>query len=139
MILKEIRLEKGVHQGVIADRIGKSPSAWTKIENGQSSLTFDVFIVACTALQVHPSHVISLMDKLLPLFSASIFYFQSGTLDDKEDDLLPLVSSYFSSKGYEALRSRPLEKITIESLGYPFGFKELPFIGFFAKERDRGD
>ena len=117
---KEIRLEKGVHQGVIADRIGKSPSAWTKIENGQSSLTFDVFIAACTALQVHPSHVLSLMDKLLPLFSTSNFYFQSGTLDDKEDDLLPLVSSYFSSKEYEALRSRPLEKITIESLGYPF-------------------
>ncbi|EMN7408035.1 helix-turn-helix domain-containing protein [Vibrio parahaemolyticus] len=128
MILKEIRLDRGIHQGVIADRIGKTPSAWTKIENGQSSLTFDVLIGACSALQVHPSHVTALMDKLIPLFAPYKFYFQVGTLSYEEDDLLRLTSEYFNSKGYDALKTRFFERYSIESLGSPFGFTSTPTI-----------
>ncbi|HAS6997436.1 hypothetical protein BBM50_03665 [Vibrio parahaemolyticus] len=128
IILKEIRLDRGIHQGVIADRIGKSPSAWTKIENGQSSLTFDVLIGACSALQIHPSHVTALIDKLIPLFAPYKFYFQVGTLSYEEDDLLRLASEYFNSKGYDELRTRPYERSSIENLGSPFGFTSTPTI-----------
>lgn len=41
LTLKDYRLERNIHQGLLAQAIGKTPSAWTKIENGQSPLTVD--------------------------------------------------------------------------------------------------
>ncbi|TCT45183.1 helix-turn-helix domain-containing protein [Vibrio crassostreae] len=128
MILKEVRLERGVHQGNIAAVIGKTPSAWTKIENGQSSLTFDVFFGACSVLGYYPGQVTALMDQLIPMFGANHFYFQTGTLNEKEDDLLNLVIQYFNSKGYESLKSRPFERVSILNLGSPFVFSGTPTI-----------
>lgn len=130
MILKEIRMDRNVHQGVIADRIGKTPSAWTKIENGQSSLTLDVMIGACSALQIHPSAVLSMIDKLIPMFGPNRFYFQVGMLNHEEDDLLRLTQSYFNSKGYDELKRRFSDRVSIESLSVnnPFGFTATPTI-----------
>ena len=49
LIIKDIRLAKQIHQGFIAQQLGKTPSAWTKIENGQAQLSFDSMIGACIA------------------------------------------------------------------------------------------
>ncbi|EOB3574481.1 helix-turn-helix domain-containing protein [Vibrio vulnificus] len=138
MILKEIRMDRHIHQGVIADRIGKTPSAWAKIENGQSSLTFDVMVGACSALQVHPSVVLSLIDKLVPMFGPNRFYFQVGMLNHEEDDLLRLTQSYFNSKGYEVLRTRVFDRVSIESLSTnnPFGFTSTPTIVRYCCEQE---
>ena len=38
MTLKDIRLERGVHQGVISQQVGKTPSAWTKVETAKQGL-----------------------------------------------------------------------------------------------------
>lgn len=130
IILKEIRLDRNIHQGIIADRIGKTPSAWAKIENGQSSLSFDVMVGACSALQIHPSFVLSLIDKLVPMFGPNRFYFQVGILNHEEDDLLRLTQAYFNSKGYEALKGRMFDRVSIESLSMhnPFSFTSTPTI-----------
>lgn len=137
MIIREFRVNKGVHQGLIADRIGKTPSAWTKIENGKSALTFDVLIGACSVLGIHPSQVTALMDKLIPKFTVSKFYFQVGTITEEEDDLLSLISQYFNSKGYQKLKEgNNFEYTSIESFGSPFGFAAEPTIVRYCCEPD---
>lgn len=121
MIIKELRLERGVHQGVLAQAAGKTPNAWTKIENGQSVLTVDALFGACSALNISPMNFMLLVEKLIPEFNRCGYYFFPGTIDQDEDNLLPLMLSYFNSKGFEALRNRPFERISISSMGFSFG------------------
>ncbi|EMN7148733.1 helix-turn-helix transcriptional regulator [Vibrio vulnificus] len=127
MVLKEIRLERNIHQGVVADRIGKTPSAWAKIENGHSALTFDVMVGACNALKLNPITLMTLVDKLLAVLTPKRFHFQAGTLENNEDDLLSLVQSYFNSKGYEALKAR-WEIVSLDPSNRPFGETSTPTI-----------
>ncbi|WP_136484759.1 helix-turn-helix transcriptional regulator [Vibrio sp. H11] len=104
MILKDIRLEKGVHQGAIAERIGKTPSAWTKIENGQSNLTVDVLVGACSVLQTSLSQIENWCSLYIPILSAHGFHIQVGHVSTEEDQLLKYVSDYYNSKGYEKIK-----------------------------------
>lgn len=120
MIIKELRLERGVHQGVLAQAAGKTPNAWTKIENGQSVLTVDALFGACSALNITPVSFMSLVEKLIPEFNRYGYYFHPGTIDQEEDSLLPLMLGYFNSKGFESLKNRPFDRISISSIGYPF-------------------
>lgn len=113
MVLKELRIERGVHQGYIAQILGKTPSAWTKIENGQSPLTIDVLFGACNALQIWPSYVIQLVERLVPAFGYANWYFQTMPLQEEEDELLQLFLAYFSSPGYSRLKARPGELVSI--------------------------
>jgi transcriptional regulator with XRE-family HTH domain len=118
LTLKEIRLENGVHPGKIADAVGITPSAWAKIESGQSALTLEILGDACRALSLYPSFVMTLAERLAQILNTHGWYFQHPRLG-KEDELLPLVQSYFASTGYEALRSRPHEKVSVLALQFP--------------------
>jgi len=115
LTLKEIRLENKVHPGLIADYVGITPSAWAKIESGQSPLTLEILGDACRALSVFPSFVMMLAERLAQIFKNHGWYFQHPRIG-KEDELLPLVQSYFASTGYESLRSRPNEKVPVLAL-----------------------
>lgn len=128
MVLKEIRLERGVHQGLLAQAAGKSPSAWTKIENGQSPLTLDVMFGACAALQLQPSYAMTLVERLVNAFNSQGYYFHSENIESSEDELLPLMIQYFNSKGYEALKNRFFERTSITALGNPFSPGSIPTI-----------
>ncbi|MEZ9463175.1 helix-turn-helix domain-containing protein [Vibrio splendidus] len=128
MVIKEIRLERGVHQGTVAASIGKNPNAWTKIENGQTGLTFDVMIGACSALHIHPSYLVELTEKLVPLFNTAGFFLHNGSAGNDENDLLPLMLEYFNSPGYESLKSRPFNRVSITQLSGPFGSTAVPTI-----------
>lgn len=119
LILKDIRLERGIHQAHVAQAVGKTPSAWGKIEGGQSPLLMDSFFGACVALSLHPTHIMGLVERLIPIFNRHEWYFQSTYLGD-EDELLPLVQGYFASAGYEALKSRPFERMSIQAFGGVF-------------------
>lgn len=119
LTLKEIRLERGIHQGYVAQIAGKTPSAWAKIESGQSPLTMDTFFGACSALTLQPSFVITLAERLVPVFNRHGWYFQSSQLGD-EDELLPLILSYFASSGYESLKNRPFDRVSLMALGSVF-------------------
>ncbi|WP_241623231.1 helix-turn-helix domain-containing protein [Rosenbergiella australiborealis] len=128
MVLKEIRLERGIHQGVLAQSAGKSASAWTKIENGQSPLSMDTMFAVCSSLQLLPSYVLTLTEKLISIFNYHGYYFQSGMVEESENELLKLMLKYFNSKGYEYLKTRPYDRVSITTVGYPFGTNSDPTI-----------
>lgn len=134
LVLKELRLEAGVHQGHVAAQAGKTPSAWTKIENGQSPLTADSIFGACAALSVLPSYVMSLVERVIPIFNQHDWYFQTQTLDDGEDDLLRLMSAYFNSDGYEAMKTRPHERVSIRAVADPFSPASVPTVIRYCTE-----
>lgn len=136
MTLKEMRLERGIHQGLLAQVTGKSPNAWTKIENGQSILSADTMFSACSVLQIQPSYMVSVMEKLIPLFNQDGYYFQPGTLSPEEDELLQLTISYFNSKGYENLRSRGNQIISLTSVGNPFNHTIIPTLVRYCCNQD---
>lgn len=113
MVLKDVRNERGVHQGHMANAIGKTPSAWSKIENGQSPMSAEAMIGACWALQLAPSYVMALIEKITSIFNAQGYYFHTTPLEEEEDVLLPLVLKYFSSPGYEVLKKNIFSRISI--------------------------
>lgn len=123
LILKDIRLDRNIHQAHIAQAIGKTPSAWAKIESGQSPLQMDTFFGACFALAMHPSQVMQVAERLVPIFNRYNWYFQSALLGE-EDDLLPLIQEYYASPGYESLKNRPLERINLLAFSNYFSSAE---------------
>ncbi len=128
LVLKDLRLERNIHQGLLAQAVGKTPSAWTKIENGQSPLTIDSLIGACSALQLWPSYIVTIMERLTQIFNTQGYLFHAVTLSDGEDDLLPAVLAYFNSSGYEALKSRPYDRVGISVVGSPFNQNAIPTV-----------
>jgi len=134
LTLNDIRRENNVHLGLIADCVGITPSAWANIESGQSPLTLEVLGDACRALSVFPSFVMMLAERLSQIFKDRGWYFQHPRLG-KEDELLPLVKSYFASTGYESLRSRPQEKVSVLALQGP-NFWPIPTIVDYCCEQD---
>lgn len=116
VVLKEIRLERGWHQGFLAQQIGKSASSFSKMESGQTLLTADAFFGICLGLQVTPAYVSNIATTLMNIFNRNGYFFSAAT-PLEEDQLLPFVTSYFCSKGYEALKLRPMERISVTALG----------------------
>lgn len=100
LILKEIRLERQIHQAQVAERCGKTASAWSKLENGENSLSLSLFFQACNALGVNPSNVISTSDRYASIMSSDInnkWYILHGDVENNKNDLLKLSSEYYSS------------------------------------------
>lgn len=121
LTLKELRLERNIHQGAFAQGFGKTPSAWNKIENGQSSLSIDAFYSACATMGLSAPYVMSIIDKLIFIFNRNGFFFLTTALEEGKDDLLQLIRSYYNSKGYEKLKSPPLMQIiNISTLNNPY-------------------
>lgn len=128
LALKDLRLERNIHQGLLAQAVGKTPSAWTKIESGQSPLTVDGLLGACSALQLWPSYIMTIVERLAQLFNSQGFWFHTVSLGENEDDLLPLMLAYYSSSGYEALKSRPFERVSLSVVGSPFNQNAVPTV-----------
>jgi len=108
LILKELRLERNIHQAQIADMCDKTPSAWTKIETGRSPLSMEMFFRVCNGLKVSPSAILSTMERYATLLSQNGWAVISKLLDFNEDLLLKEAQEYYSSpggKGYSRLLS----------------------------------
>ena len=116
LILKDIRFERGVAQGHIAQHVGKSPNAWTKIENRGSPLSTDVFAGACWSLGISVSEASSLAEQIIRILSMNNFYTLTSDIDEVEDELLNLVSRYFESPGFNFLKTQIGGIISIRSL-----------------------
>lgn len=97
-IFKEARSNLNLNQGFIASSLGKTPSAWTKIENGQSQISFDIFLGVCQAIRFQPAYVIAMVEKLVFFFNQRGYFFFYGNDDD--DLLLPRVLEFYNSKGF---------------------------------------
>ena len=67
ILLRELRIERGIHQAQVADWIGKTPSAWTKVEAGKSPLQFETFVRVCFSFQVQPSMVMATAERYAAL------------------------------------------------------------------------
>lgn len=107
LVIRESRLERSAPQGMLAQAFGVTPSAWGKIESGESQFTFDAAFAACNGLGMEPSFLMDTVTRLVPFFNGYGWFFQTLTLGQKEDKLLPLISKYFSSTGYSNLRTTP--------------------------------
>lgn len=57
--LKSIRKEKNYTQGFVAEKLGISLRAYTKIENGETQLTIDRLREIIEILNVHPNEIFS--------------------------------------------------------------------------------
>lgn len=102
-VFKELRLNLNLNQAVIANFIGKTPSAWTKIENGQTQLSFDTFLGACRSINYQPAYLLSMVEKLTYFFNQKGYYFFYG--NDDEDLLLSLIVEFYNSKGLTNIRN----------------------------------
>jgi transcriptional regulator with XRE-family HTH domain len=107
MLLKEVRLERGIHQAQTADMCDKTPSAWTKIETGRSPLTMEIFFRVCNGLHVAPSAVLATMDRYAVLLSQNGWGVISKELDFNEDLLLKDAQDYYASSGFRSRASIP--------------------------------
>jgi transcriptional regulator with XRE-family HTH domain len=97
IVFKCLRTERNMPQAYIAEHLDmKSVSSWTKIENGQSQLTLDVFYRVCEILQVRPSQVTNITDHIAFFLSRAGFY--PRTIDSTKDDLMPIVRAYYGRK-----------------------------------------
>lgn len=120
LALREIRLDSGIHLGQLAYATGKTPKEWESIETGKSPLTLQLLTEASYGLSQQPSHVMFVAEQLMQVFGRHGWYFQPAPLG-KDDELLPLIDRYFGSKGYEALRTRLVERVSVNLLNMGMG------------------
>lgn len=114
LIIKEVRLEKSVHQAQLAERINKSPSALAKIETGKSPLSMDVFLAYCSNLMISPSAVMATAERYGNLLTNNGWTLLNSALEENDDELLKEAQEYYSSPGYK-------NRLTIQSaLNGPF-------------------
>jgi transcriptional regulator with XRE-family HTH domain len=99
ILLREVRAERGIHQAQVADWIGKTPSAWTKVEAGKSPLQFETFVRVCYSMQVMPSAVMSTAERYATLLNNNGWGVLNSELDFSEDDLLRQAQDYWASPG----------------------------------------
>lgn len=99
ILLRELRTERSLHQAQIADWIGKTPSAWTKVEAGKSPLQFETFIRVCNSMQVAPSSVLATAERYAALLSQHGWAILTSEGALEEDQLLHQVQQYWSSTG----------------------------------------
>lgn len=99
LILKECRLERNIHQAVIADGMGKSANAFTKIETGSTALQMDTFLSYCKSLNVSPSAVMATAERYVVLFSSLGWYISgsSEAINEDGDALLRYSQNYYAS------------------------------------------
>ena len=99
VILRELRLERGLHQAQVADWIGKTPSAWTKIESGKAPLQLETLIRVCRGFQVWPSAVMAAAERYSHYLSQYRWSIVATELPADEDDLLREAQLYWGSPG----------------------------------------
>lgn len=102
LVLKELRIERNIHQAQVAEICGKTPSAWTKIESGKSPLTMEVFFKVCVSLNVAASSVLATTERYAVLFSQNHWGVVSQQLPFEEDALLKEAQEYYASAGFRA-------------------------------------
>jgi len=119
ILLRELRTERGIHQAQVADWIGKTPSAWTKVESGKSPLPFDTFVRVCKSFQVWPSAVLATAERYEALLVQYGWAVLASELGSNEDDLLRLAQEYWASPGCRSAIANRLPTSLIPVLNGP--------------------
>ncbi|TXT39950.1 MAG: XRE family transcriptional regulator [Comamonadaceae bacterium] len=97
LLLRELRQERGVQQAQISQLLGRaSTSSWSKVETGETPLTLDHLLTACTACQVWPSDLFLTAQNYMSLLTQSGWYAAAhGTALSKDDDQLGLAAEAY--------------------------------------------
>jgi transcriptional regulator with XRE-family HTH domain len=100
LLLREVRLEQGLHQAQIADMLSATPSAWTKIEAGKSALSLENLFRVCNGLRIPPSTLMAAMERYATLMAENGWAVISTQLGFDDDALLKEAQEYYSSAGF---------------------------------------
>ncbi|MGC0901055.1 helix-turn-helix transcriptional regulator [Pantoea agglomerans] len=141
IVLKEYRLERGIQQALLAERLGKTPSNFNKIESGKTPLTMDVFLAICSNLAVKPSVIMNIAETYSNLMTNAGWVVMHSSLPESDDDLLKEANEYYSShvfknRGFSniALNIPYLEIMTNYYFGIEvFGYAMYPQLNNFLK------
>jgi len=99
LLLKELRIERGVTQAHISQLLGRaSTSSWSKVESGETPLTLDHILTVCTACQVWPSALFLTAQNYMSLFTQapySWYVAAHGSTLEKEDDVLGIAAEQY--------------------------------------------
>jgi transcriptional regulator with XRE-family HTH domain len=100
ILLREARAERSLHQAQVADALGQTASAWTKVETGKSPLQFETLFRVCSYLRTQPSTVMGVAERYGMIFQQdgwAVLFSQSSALE--QDHLLMMAQAYWSSPG----------------------------------------
>lgn len=97
LILKEHRLERGIQQALLAERLGKTPSNFNKIESGKAPLTMDVFLAICNNLAINASLVMSLAESYKNMLFNAGWVVMFTSLPESDDALIKEANEYYQS------------------------------------------
>jgi transcriptional regulator with XRE-family HTH domain len=101
VILKEIRLERGIQSAYIAEQVGKSPSAWAKIETGKSTFPMDSLFQVARALWTPPSAIIGAVERYSNILSQNGWAVLNSSLNADDDQMLIQAQQYYGSFGFK--------------------------------------
>lgn len=135
IVLKELRLERGVHQAQVADFINKTPSAIAKIEMGQMTLSIENFYAIALAHGVSGSQVLFAAEHYAQLLATTGSWYISRN-SPEVDDLLSAASMYYSSMEYRnrQFRGSMHGSVNILSIRQPWMYEmsQIPEVFQFA-------
>lgn len=100
ILLREARVQRGLHQAQMADALNQTASAWTKVETGKSPLQFETLFRVCSILGTQPSTVMGVAEKYGIIFQQNgwtVLFNQSKSLE--RDYLMDQAQAYWSSPG----------------------------------------
>lgn len=99
LLLRELRVEKGVTQAHISQLLGKaSTSSWSKVESGETPLTLEHLLTVCTACQIWPANFFGTAQNYMALLNQNGWYVAAyGSPLSKEDDQLGAAADEYYS------------------------------------------
>lgn len=99
LLLRELRVEKGVTQAHISQLLGKaSTSSWSKVESGETPLTLEHLLTVCTACQIWPANFFVTAQNYMALLNQNGWFVAAyGSPLSKEDDYLSAAADEYYS------------------------------------------
>lgn len=123
LILKELRQERNVQQAHISQLLSRSPSSWSKVETGDTPLSLDHLLTACSACQVWPSQLFVTAQNYMSLLTQNGWYVAAhGTPLEKEVDLLSLYADEYYNSNLQQYRNH---QVLMTPWPYPGMFAPL--------------
>ena len=80
-VIKQLRDTRSINQGAMAEKMGVSQAAWSKLENGKSTLTTAQLAKAADLLEVEANKIIQYADETVADFKSNGI---SVSYDNKE-------------------------------------------------------
>lgn len=127
ILLRELRQERGIQQAQICQMLGRvSTSTWSKVESGDTPLTLEHLLTACSACQVWPSDLFVTAQNYMSLLQQNNWFVAGyGNPQAKEDDLLSQRADEFYSSHLSKIPSASWNR-------YPILQTPWPYPGMFA-------